>query len=141
MEPTLTDTFAKLRKALQFECGSGASEEEVSQAEAILKVTFPEAYRQFLRCFGYAEWDGSFIAGVDPEGLYSVTEYTQEERELGKKYGSRMPPHAVVISTDIILLCPPSDDAGIVRSIGGVTAAEKFRWPSFAHYVQWRLGL
>ena len=124
-----------------FECrASPPTEEEILHAERQLGVRFPEDYRLFLARFGYASWFGHFICGISDNTQYSVVDATDYERSQSHA-GRKLPKHCVVLDTDCVMFCEPSNSAGRVQAfLTGVTPEEKFGWSNFFDFLRYKLG-
>ncbi len=60
----LAEIFNKLAEKEGFEHGEAQGDKSISEAEKALNISFPEEYKQFLRRFGYASWNGGRLYGI-----------------------------------------------------------------------------
>ena len=62
--------------------GNGALEEEISQAEEALGLSFSKDYREYLLAYGIAAFDGHEFTGISKSARLSVVEVTKRSWEI-----------------------------------------------------------
>tara|TARA_R110002072_G_scaffold33030_9_gene100276 strand:+ start:27705 stop:28145 length:441 start_codon:yes stop_codon:yes gene_type:complete len=77
----LENTLDKFKEKPGFECYGSLNESEIKGMESALGVSFPEAYKVFLRKYGYVEWFGHTIYGFSEDEDYHVVLCTAELRD------------------------------------------------------------
>ena len=92
---TLTDAFAAKNSFLS---GKGISNEQISQAEQNLGLSFSEEYREYLFLYGIAAFDGHELTGITKSNRLDVVSTTIEAR---KRYPDLPSDLYVVESTGI----------------------------------------
>lgn len=92
---TLTDAFAAKNSFLS---GKGISNEQISQAEQNLGLSFSEEYREYLSLYGIAAFDGHELTGITKSNRLDVVSTTIEAR---KRYPDLPSDLYVVESTGI----------------------------------------
>ena len=75
---TLTDAFAAKNSFLS---GKGISNEQISQAEQNLGLSFSEEYREYLSLYGIAAFDGHELTGITKSNRLDVVSTTIEARK------------------------------------------------------------
>ncbi|MEM4409766.1 MAG: SMI1/KNR4 family protein [Candidatus Caldarchaeum sp.] len=76
----------RIRGMEETKFGRGASEEQISEAEQLLGITFPPSYKKFLSEFGWADIDGEEIYGLGddvPSSLHLVRKTLAEREAAG----------------------------------------------------------
>lgn len=69
-----------LRNAPDFIGGSGCGEDAIRTAEQALGLSFAPDYREYLRAFGLACFDGHELTGICKASRLNVVDVTLEER-------------------------------------------------------------
>ena len=60
----------------------GASVDAISSAEAVLGICFADDYREYLKAFGVATYQGHELTGISDVVRLNVTEITPQLREF-----------------------------------------------------------
>jgi hypothetical protein len=72
---SISEMFRRIDLLVKKECGSGATDQEIADAEHALEVRFPTSYKAFLSTFGWARifYDTLYGLGADvPQGYMLV---------------------------------------------------------------------
>lgn len=77
----MTSVLDALRSAPDFIGGNGRPEEEIQAAEQVLGLSFAPDYREYLRTFGLACFDGHELTGICKASRLNVVDVTLEERK------------------------------------------------------------
>lgn len=77
-------TFIEEIKQSDVDIYKGVSDQEISDAERKLGMSFPKTYREILSAFGSVDIDSDEIFGLGVEGYSNVVETTLKERDLAK---------------------------------------------------------
>lgn len=95
----LIDLLKKLKCKQDFECGESQNENQIQNLENMLKLKFPESYKQFLRTFGFVSFFGGHIYGPSKNSYYDLVTRNREAREeiLPEDFQS-LPEDALIIS-------------------------------------------
>lgn len=91
----------------------GVSPEDISDAEALLNLTFAEDYKLYLSKFGQVEAEGIELSGLSNKRLTSVVILTQKERKML----SIPPKHYVIENVGIDGLIYSQDATGAVYQL------------------------
>lgn len=68
----------------------GANENQISEAENALGVSFPEDYRAYLKNFGAVRFNGIELCGLNITGYLNVVEATIQEKGVNDKFPEGM---------------------------------------------------
>lgn len=86
----MSDIIKMLPEMLDFFSSSGASAEQIDEAEKKLELRFSDEYREYLLKFGFASADGHELTGICTSPRLNVVDVTITERvrnpNLEKKY-------------------------------------------------------
>ena len=96
---SINKMFDRIDALVKKQCGSGATDREIADAERALGVRFPQSYKAFLSRFGHAQiyYDTLYGLGPDvPEG-YGLVRSTFSERYEAQPL---IPQHLVPIMND-----------------------------------------
>ncbi|WP_107943256.1 SMI1/KNR4 family protein [Metasolibacillus fluoroglycofenilyticus] len=77
-------TFIEEIKQSHADIYNGVSDQEISDTEQKLGMTFPKTYREILSAFGSVDIGSDEIFGLGVEGYSNVVETTLKERDLAK---------------------------------------------------------
>ena len=65
-----------------FFASSGASENDIRNAETKLMLSFSDEYVHYLGCFGFALFEGHELTGICKAPRLNVIDVTKQEREI-----------------------------------------------------------
>lgn len=96
---SISEMFEHIDALVAKECGSGATDREVADAERALAVRFPQSYRAFLHRLGWAEIYYDVIFGVGPS---VPPEYDLVKTAISERYEAEplTPQYLVPIMND-----------------------------------------
>lgn len=96
---SISEMFSRINLLVNKECGGGASDQEIADAERAIGVRFPQSYKAFLLRFGWAEFycDTLYGLGADvPLGFTLVRNALCERHEAHP----HIPLHLIPIMND-----------------------------------------
>ena len=88
----MSDLCDLLESKAGFDYSIPASEEAIKQAETALHLQFAEDYKEYLRNYGSASFDGRELTGIGPNKWQDVVESTKRTR-----LANNVPPDYYVI--------------------------------------------
>jgi len=96
---SIREMFGRINSVVKKECGRGATDQEIADAERALSVRFPRSYRAFLSEFGWAEirHDVLYGLGCDVPSHHELVRNTLCERHQTEPL---IPPYLVPIMND-----------------------------------------
>lgn len=75
---------SELKNISDLDCLSGCSDEQILQAESILKIKFPSDFVEYVKEFGVISFYGTEWTGLNVKGYLDVVETTLEFRGVYK---------------------------------------------------------
>lgn len=72
----------EMQKLPRFRAASGASPEQIEEAERALGLQFADEYKAYLAAFGFASANGHELTGISKSPRLNVVEVTRAERVL-----------------------------------------------------------
>ncbi|PWU05315.1 MAG: hypothetical protein C5B43_03530 [Verrucomicrobia bacterium] len=138
----LQEIFNKLKEKEGFNCGQPQNENSISQLEKELKLTFPEEYKEFLKKFGFATWNGGQIYGASKNLEENVIHKNKLVREdIQPEEFIKLPDHAFLIEdygdAFFMLFEKNSKRSGqVVLYLSEKPDWEEKSWPSFKIFLE-----
>jgi cell wall assembly regulator SMI1 len=96
---SISEMFRSIDLLTKKECGAGATDREIAEAEHTLDVHFPKSYRAFLSRFGWAQIYYDTLYGLGPDVPRG---YALVRNALSERYEAHplIPHHLVPIMND-----------------------------------------
>lgn len=133
-----TDIFNRLRNLPDFQCGTPVDDHLIDEYESKLNVKFPEAYRVFLRMFGYVKWSGQKILGISENLRFDLIS-SHNRSALRNCFP---PKYCIFLNADFAMKCLPRDAEGAVIPIDLFpTPGERLAFASFVKYVNYCVSM
>ena len=111
----MPNLVTKIQKANDFACLGSVTDDQISFAEKALHLTFSDDFKEYLRPFGTATFDGKELTGICPSDRLNVVTVTQHARNFYNNF----PMEAYVIEElllDHLLIIQKTN--GVIYSFG-----------------------
>lgn len=76
----MADVLRNLREKPGLISKPGASEEQIQNAETLLRLKFAKEYKEYVSAFGAVAYDGHELTGICASSRINVVNVTEEER-------------------------------------------------------------
>lgn len=82
----MSNIVEKIKEMPNLYYTKSGTDEQITMAEQVLKITFPEEYREYLKEFGAISFYATEWTGINVDDYLDVVKTTNHEREMNPKF-------------------------------------------------------